>query len=280
MYKNKIGVVDIKGGFGNQLFQISFAKYLIDNDINIYLNTRNFERSKNIKNLQVDLRELILPVNVFEMEEISNVKFKIIETIQNISKDKMVKKFTDNNFEIDELSKVNRFDGYWQKSDYFYHSKNFLVSSLKKNKIIESGLKSDKIKGSTMLHIRRGDYLKMGETLSTNYYKQALEIANKNIKNFSFSVFTDDEGWVKENTLFNDAENVFYSTNSKDDTLSTFSQMLNYENFIVANSTFSLLAALLAQTESTFVLIPDPWFRKSNKKMQFKSTIKISNEIE
>ena len=28
MYKNKIGVVDIKGGFGNQLFQISFAKYL------------------------------------------------------------------------------------------------------------------------------------------------------------------------------------------------------------------------------------------------------------
>ena len=80
------------------------------------------------------------------MEEISNVKFKIIETIQNISKDKMVKKFTDKNFEIDQLSKVNRFDGYWQKSDYFYHSKNFLVSSLTKNKIIESGFKSDKIK--------------------------------------------------------------------------------------------------------------------------------------
>ena len=49
MYKNKIGVVDIKGGFGNQLFQISFAKYLMDNDINIYLNTRNFERSKNLR---------------------------------------------------------------------------------------------------------------------------------------------------------------------------------------------------------------------------------------
>ena len=189
MYKNKMGVVDIKGGFGNQLFQISFAKYLIDNDINIYLNTRNFERSKSIKNLQVDLRELVLPVNIFEMEEISNVKFKIIETIQNISKDKMVKKFTDINFEIDQLSKVNRFDGYWQKSDYFYHSKNFLISSLTKNKIIESGFRSDKIKGSTMLHIRRGDYLKMGETLSTNYYKQALEIASKNIKNFFFFSF-------------------------------------------------------------------------------------------
>ena len=131
-----------------------------------------------------------------------------------------------------------------------------------------------------MLHIRRGDYLNMGEALSTNYYKQALEIADKNIKNFSFSVFTDDEVWVKENTLFNEAENVFYSTNSKDDTLFTFSQMLNYENFIVANSTFSLLAGLLTQTENTFILVPDPWFRKSNKKMQFKSTIKISNKIE
>ena len=91
MYKNKMGVVDIKGGFGNQLFQISFAKYLIDNDINVYLNTRNFERSKSIKNLQVDLRELVLPINIFEMEEISNVKFKIIETIQNISRDRLVK---------------------------------------------------------------------------------------------------------------------------------------------------------------------------------------------
>ena len=105
MYKNKIGVVDIKGVFGNQLYQISFAKYLKDNDINIYLNTRNFERSKKIKNLKVDLRELVLPVNVFEMEEINNVKFKIIETIQNISGDRLVKKFTDNNFKIDQLPK-------------------------------------------------------------------------------------------------------------------------------------------------------------------------------
>ena len=47
MYKNKIGVVDIKGGFGNQLFQISFAKYLMDNDINIYLvhdNSSSFKK--------------------------------------------------------------------------------------------------------------------------------------------------------------------------------------------------------------------------------------------
>ena len=57
----------------------------------------DFERSKSIKNLQVDLRELVLPVNVFEMEEISNVKFKIIETIQNISKDKK-KNHTGNRF--------------------------------------------------------------------------------------------------------------------------------------------------------------------------------------
>ena len=31
-----IGIVDIFGGFGNQLFQLSFAKYLSKKNINTY----------------------------------------------------------------------------------------------------------------------------------------------------------------------------------------------------------------------------------------------------
>ena len=64
--KNKFAIVDLKGGFGNQLFQLCFAYYLNSNNIKTYINSRNFERSKKIKNLDVDLRELILPVEFLE----------------------------------------------------------------------------------------------------------------------------------------------------------------------------------------------------------------------
>lgn len=36
IFIHMIGIVDIFGGFGNQLFQLSFAKYLSKKNINTY----------------------------------------------------------------------------------------------------------------------------------------------------------------------------------------------------------------------------------------------------
>ena len=278
MNKKKIGVVDIKGGFGNQLFQIALAKYLTDNNFDIYINTRNFQRSKSIKNLNVDLRELILPLSLFDMREIPDYRFKFLEIIQKIDNQSIVKKITGHNFEISKLRKINRFDGYWQNQLYFNHSKNFLLTSLAKNQTIKKGLEEKNQAGSTMLHVRRGDYTSLQECLSVGYYEKALFMAKENIENFSFSVFTDDIAWVKKHEIFQSAENIYHSSNSKEDTLIAFSQMLQFQNFITANSTFSLTAALLSQNKNTKIFIPNPWFRNSPKKIDFPSTIKIENK--
>jgi len=37
--------------------------------------------------------------------------------------------------------------------------------------------------------------------------------------------------------------------------------MLRNKNFIIANSTFSLLAAFLAEKSNSIITYPDPWFR-------------------
>ena len=54
--------------------------------------------------------------------------------------------------------------------------------------------------------------------------------------------------------------------------------MLNNENYIVGNSTFPLVAALLSETASSKVLVADPWFRNKEKNLNLNQNwIKIEN---
>ncbi len=48
--KKKEAIVDILGGFGNQLFQLSFANYLRSNDYKVLINLYNFRRVSKEKN--------------------------------------------------------------------------------------------------------------------------------------------------------------------------------------------------------------------------------------
>ena len=201
----------------------------------------------------------------------------ILETIQKISRGALVKKFNDKNFEINKLKRINRLDGYWQNLDYFNYSKDYLISTLSNNNKLKNAIHSKKAEGSTMVHVRRSDYLRLGEELEIKYYENSINKARECIDKFSFTVFTDDKKWVQEHKIFDDANNIFFSSNSKSDTLDTFGEMLKFENYIISNSTFSLMASLLSQTVGSIVYIPDPWFRKSKKIINYENSIKITN---
>ena len=53
----------------------------------------------------MDLRELILPLSLFDMREIPDYRFKFLEIIQKIDNQSIVKKITGHNFEISKLRK-------------------------------------------------------------------------------------------------------------------------------------------------------------------------------
>ena len=54
--------------------------------------------------------------------------------------------------------------------------------------------------------------------------------------------------------------------------------MLNNENYIVGNSTFPLLAALLSETNKSLIIIADPWFRNKERNLNLNNKwIKIEN---
>ena len=122
-----------------------------------------------------------------------------------------------------------------------------------------------------MLHVRRTDYLNMKEELNIDYYEKALYEANQNIKNFYYDVFTDDREWVTKNNLFSSAKNIHSLSSSAEDTLTTFSEMLKYENYIISNSTFSLIPAILSKNKNKVVYAPIPWFRNANKIIDYPS---------
>ena len=43
-------MIDIQGGFGNQLFQFSYAKYLEKKQFKVFINLNNFKRVANERN--------------------------------------------------------------------------------------------------------------------------------------------------------------------------------------------------------------------------------------
>ena len=291
----KSAIVRVKGGFGNQLFQIMFANELVQKGLDVTLSTKNFKRAtkkgitKNIYGINLE-RNLILPLDYFSFDETKDtvlyfyefaeklMHFKFIELLVKFFKLKSFRSFSDSTDTKIEFAKHNLFTGYWQDVDLFIKNKDFILKGISNNEKIKKGLDNKPLIGSTLLHVRRKDYVNMGEDLSLNFYREALDYAARHIKNFSYTIFTDDYEWVSKKQVFIDAVDVKSPALDTDDTIQTFSEMLKFENFIVGNSTFSLIPGIMRETSTSKIIIAEPWFKNSNPiKNLPKHWIKINN---
>ena len=282
-------VVEVKGGFGNQIFQFAFANYLKNLGYDVKIST--FHLNKTHKG--ITSRNLSLDVNQFSFKEVKRFNVKFLIFLNKLLASEKLKKV--NNFYIgsfySKYSKLehfnsnnkkflNYFDGYWQDIMLLDSQKEFIIESLKKNEMLYKAFQKPVKEGTTLLQIRRGDYLKIGENLTENFYLQALNFCKKNIKNFSYEIFTEDLNWVKNKYTFKDSLKIHPPTNKSDDQIETFSKMLNFQNYIVGNSTYSLVAAVLSETKNSIIIIPNPWFRNRESISSIKSSwIKIENSI-
>lgn len=288
--KKRVAVVDILGGFGNQLFQLAFANDLKNKGFSVYVNLFNLRRVEKERDSIITNRNLILPLSYFDLEELSYkdfIKYDLIDKLK-LSKHKIFSKnklfsnyfswFNDKNINLNITSVHNRFTGYWQSLELLEQNKFYLINALKKDSSILEALNNNPVKGSTALHVRRGDYIKISENLSNDYYEKALEYAKNNIKNFHFEIFSDDVDWVKKNNIFKSAIKIQPFENSLENTKDSFANMMKNENFIISNSSFSLMAAFLNESENSKIIFPDPWFRNQNyQKLSKKKWIPIVN---
>ena len=263
-------IVYLKGGFGNQLFQLSFANYLRSNGVNVKINLEFF------RNLGDNTpRELILPLSFFDFKSQNYFSKNIFDVNIFLANSSLVNKlqldsifenfrFTKDDEGLSKISsKTGYFDGYWKSMKYIDFSSEFIFDSISKNENINKGLiESSEL---AMVHVRRGDFVDNGWDLDINYYEKSLNGLDKKIK---FDIFTDDPKWVKSKKIFKNAENIYSKNNQLDnekiDTILTFSEMLKYKHFIVGNSSFAFWAAYLKSDINSYVTVPDPWFKNHN----------------
>jgi hypothetical protein len=282
----KKATVFMKGGFGNQLFQLCMAHYLKERGYEVKLNTDLF------KELKSDTpRELTLPLENFGFtEQTLFSKFKF-NNLLKINSNRYIKKsilknlFRDYKFtkESDDIlnqkSKKIFLNGYWKDMKYIENSREWLLSSLKKNEIIKNTWIPTLDENRVMIHVRRGDFIKDDRELNVSYYAKSINLFKQQNSNLKFDIFTDDQQWVKDQSIFDISDNIFAQQSGKniskeipgidgkddsDETIKTFSQMLNYKHFIAGNSSFAFWAAFIRSDETSLVTVPEPWFRNND----------------
>jgi hypothetical protein len=133
-------------------------------------------------------------------------------------------------------------------------------------------------KGSTALHIRRGDYVKHKATscsigiCNLDYYIRAVKYLEQIIK-VRLIVFSDDIEWCKQNVKFNNTIFVEQQYNSPLDDMFLAAQC---ENMIISNSTFAWWCAWLNPHPTKIVVAPKQWFK--NEEMNNKTYDLISQK--
>tara|TARA_Y100000748_G_scaffold210620_1_gene176634 strand:+ start:1317 stop:2132 length:816 start_codon:yes stop_codon:yes gene_type:complete len=269
-----IGIVDIFGGFGNQLFQLSFAKYLSKKNINTYAYVEKSLISDENKKYE-QKRNLILPTEYFGLKTLTSTQLKILKkiTINKRVADKFYEILTEENLlNFDNLKILTSFNGFWQNMRYINPIFDDVLNSLKKDKEIAAALLREK-NNKTMLLVRRGDFASHGLDLDISFYEQALM---KNDINKGYDIFTDDVEWVKNQILFKKAENIFPPSDRKDEVIELFSKMITYKNFIIGNSTFSFWGALVGSTSDSRITTS----KKFGKMLNLESSNQFSDLIE
>ena len=225
----KCAIVDVKG-LGNQLFTISFAQYLKNNDYKVFVDTSFYNSSHDYP------RKLYIDIEKFGFNRInlnSDRIFKLIKT-----RYEEVENLTNLNTKI-----LNRFKGYYQ--DTAFLDKKYLIDKL--------SLQTKKIEKSAMVHIRRGDYIGLNEDLKLEYYSTAINKLEKKLGDCEITIFTDDHSLKIED--FKNFNVTKLLNDKNDDVLETFKKMTQFQNFIISNSTFSFLAAFLGQEKTLLYII-------------------------
>ena len=238
----KNAIVNIKGGLGNQIFQIAFALDLESRNIRTICDTHFYDSNMQFpRSLELDPKAFGMSIIKFKNNKLFSIMNSIFQELDT--------------FDFDDLKYLNRFVGYYQ---------DFMILE-KHKKLIKNVLGLNNPQHSNELvaiHIRQNDYKEINQDLSDSYYKKSIDDLLKLNKNLLFDVFTDDKNFVPNSNIFKRLNHVYYpDKNIKP--IEVFRDMCRYKNYIIANSSFSALAAYLSGSDDKTVFYPNPWWRSS-----------------
>lgn len=273
-------IVQLKGGFGNQLFQyasaLNLGKYH-NVPVKVDISLLNIPDDLIGTTRAFDLLSLHHSIEVANASEINAIKgIKLIQYLQKILPAYKRNIYKEVSFNYDqhflEAGSNVYLKGYRQSEKYFkqinyeitneFHFKEELIKDVS---YITSQIQSE---NSISIHIRRGDYTNakvfdFHGIQSIEYYNQAISLIKEKISKPKFYIFSDDINWVQEN-LYLDEDAQLISANESPTSITDFHLMSCCKHNIIANSTFSWWAAYLNPNPDKIIIAPKRWFNKAN----------------
>lgn len=285
-------IFHISGGLGNQFFQYAFGRTLsLRHNVPLYLDFESYDKDINrlpkLDYFNTHYQEL----DINKKHEYTKFYHSLHPYLKkHYRKDTFVqyKSFFTDKIELGYRKNLinacnGYFVGYWGNEKYFIENtmliKNefTLKDKFKTNefKVLQEEAKTTH---SVAMHIRRGDYIqnekssKIFNSLTLDYYQNAIEHMSGKVKDIKLLIFSDDIGWVKSNLSFvAEIDHIFidHQLNSKD--YLEFSLMCQCKHFIMANSTFSWWAAWLGAKSDSIVIAPYNWYSDPSHQNNFLS---------
>lgn len=267
-------IVDIKGGVGNQLFCYAFG-YAVAKELGtkLYIDT-SMPDNDNVKDRNLEL----LNFNISYDKRIS-YKYRKKGLLKKIGINRickknaigwLTKKYAEKKeYEYDEnvfhITTDTYFDGFWQSYKYFDKYRNELLTLIqpkeKRNKSVLDLIDEIENCNSVSLHVRRGDYVKLGWQLPIDYYIKALNIMEQKAgSDMIVYIFSDDYGYVKEafskNGLDKKYNCIYISYESDNFVIDDMYIMSKCKHNITANSSYSWWGAYLNNNKEKNVVCP------------------------
>jgi hypothetical protein len=260
-------ILNLQGGLGNQIYQYNFA-LLLAKKLNkkIIVNDEIIRRG-NFKNELFKLGIEHKRANTilgFILYVICSVVYKF--NLRNYINSKYIYFYLDPQTGYDQniervQSKIIFLNGYFQSHRYLleniFEIQNLIYRSLANPTHYEH------TSNQVCVHVRRGDYLEASNKdifseLDIDYYLEAMEIIQgQHSEKLVFKIFSNDIEYCK--LAFKETKhNIVFIQGI--DPVDDFKEMMACDHFIIANSTFSLLASIYSKSSSKFVIAPKQWF--------------------
>lgn len=258
-------ITKISDGFGNQLFMYACGyaasrrlstklaldlTYLSTNSLRKYeLDKLNISYDKifSVDNIQYPLNIAVRKI----LHLIIRCQYKIFREKTAYKYDKRITNIAQNSYLF----------GYWQTEKYFKEYREDILKMFTPRYNLSQEINSfiDKVRScnSVAVHVRRGDYVKLGICLDSSYYKNAFTVLNEKFKDLTYFVFSDNVEYAKQ--MFKDMDGTFeYVENlSSNSTLDDFFVMKECKHIIMANSSYSWWAAWLNNNPQKVAIYPN-----------------------
>jgi GR25 family glycosyltransferase involved in LPS biosynthesis len=285
--------VNLKGGLGNQMFQIAAGCSIA------WLNQMEpiFEKI-------YESPSIFQPRPVYWSSLFKNVPVKKTYEMEKIPM--LQVQYPSNAYSPVRIShnKNHCIDGYFQNPQFFEPFRNKIIEMFQLPHAQMSALRSlyrvellkNVLKPTVMIHVRRGDYMKLSHIHTVqpvDYYTRAISFIESQVdthkdaigyssSELTYVVFSDDIEWCKQNIVSLDnvdsprnwvfiddgIRNTFKKTAELKDVPEDVCEMMLMtlcDHLIICNSTFSWWGAYLNRNPRKLIIAPKTWFEDPEK---------------